>query len=351
MKILITGGAGFIGSNFTHYYTQKYPDRQIAVLDKLTYAGNLDNIQSLLNNKSITFFKGDVADKKFVFDVFEKEKFDIVVNFAAETHVDRSIIEPAVFVITNVIGTQNLLEASQAFNVKRFHQISTDEVYGDLGDGSTDYFTENTPIDPTPPYAASKAAADLLVMSYWKTYGFAATISRCSNNYGPYQFPEKLIPYFFQLASQNKPLPLYGDGKNIRDWLFVLDHCEAIDLILEKSQPGEIYNIGGHFERPNLEIAKLILKFLGKSEDFILFVEDRLAHDRRYAMDPSKIETSLSWKPRHTFQEGIAITFNWYEKNRAWWQRIIEKHKIDENRQHLSMREKKTARSSLPINS
>lgn len=313
-KILITGGAGFIGSNFVHHAAQKRLYDKIVILDKLTYAGNLENIRSIIDNKSIVFVKGDVSDKKFLHDLFAEEKFHTVVNFAAETHVDRSIVEPSIFVMTNIVGTLNLLEASKEFGVKRYHQISTDEVYGDLGDGSTNHFIEDTPIDPNPPYAASKAAADLLVMSYWKTYHFPITISRCSNNYGPYQFPEKLIPYFFQLAMQGKSLPLYGDGKNIRDWLFVLDHCEAIDLILQKSKPGEIYNIGGHFERSNLEIAKLILEYLGKPESLITFVRDRLAHDRRYAMDPSKIERELGWKPRHTFQKGITETFEWYER-------------------------------------
>lgn len=327
-KVLITGGAGFIGSNFAHYYYKKYPAREIVVLDNLTYAGNLDNLAGLKGKKRFKFIKGDISDKKFILNLFKREKFDKVVNFAAETHVDRSVIEPSIFVMTNVVGTHNLLEASKEFGVKRYHQVSTDEVYGDLGTGSTDFFTEHTPIDPTPPYAASKAAADLLVMSYFKTFGSPVTISRCSNNYGPYQFPEKLIPYFFQLASQGKPLPLYGDGKNVRDWLFVLDHCEAIDLILEKSKCGEIYNIGGHFERPNIEIAKLILKFLGQPETLITLVKDRLAHDRRYAIDASKIEKTLGWKPLHTFKEGIAVTFDWYKKNHAWWEKIIKKHKI-----------------------
>lgn len=334
-KILVTGGAGFIGSNFVHYLAPQ-TNYEIVVLDKLTYAGNLDNIADLIEKKRITFIQGDIMDKAFIFDLFEKNRLAMVVNFAAETHVDRSVINPSLFVMTNVVGTQNLLDASREFGVKRYHQISTDEVYGDLGDGSTNYFTEETPIDPTPPYAASKAAADLLVMSFWKTYQMPVTISRCSNNYGPYQFPEKLIPYFFQLASQGKPLPLYGDGKNIRDWLFVIDHCEAIKLILEKSPPGEIYNIGSHFERDNTAIAKLILKFLGKSEDLITYVKDRLAHDRRYAMDPSKIEKNLGWKPRHTFKQGIAETFAWYKK-----------HGIDENRQHLTIRNKKL-KSGIP---
>lgn len=338
MKMLIAGGAGFIGSNFTHFIAEKYPEREVFVLDKLTYAGNLDNLNILLDKKNFHFVKGDVADKKFIAELFKKEKFDSVINFAAETHVDRSIIEPSVFVMTNIVGTLNLLEASRDTNVKRYHQISTDEVYGDLGDNSKDYFTEKTPLTPNCPYAVSKASSDLLAMSFFRTYGFPATISRCSNNYGPYQFPEKLIPYFFQLALRNRPLPLYGDGKNIRDWLFVLDHCEAIDLILEKSKIGEIYNIGGHNEKQNIEIAKLILKFLKLDENLISFTEDRLAHDRRYAMDPSKIERELEWKSKTKFEDGIKYTFEWYQNHQDWLEKLIKKNKIDENRGHLSPR-------------
>lgn len=339
-KLLITGGAGFIGSNFAHYVSERRFYDEIVVFDKLTYAGNLDNITSLMESKAASFVEGDICDKKFVFELFAKEQFTHVANFAAETHVDRSIVSPSIFVMTNVVGTQNLLEASKEYRVERYHQVSTDEVYGDLGDDSTNFFTEQTPIDPTSPYAASKASADLLVLSFVKTFKFPATISRCSNNYGPYQFPEKLIPYFFQLATQNKPLPIYGDGKNIRDWLFVEDHCEAVQLILSKSALGEIYNIGGHFERPNIEIAKLILEYLGKPVSLLTFVEDRLAHDRRYAIDASKIERMLGWTPKNTFAAGIAKTFAWYEKNRAWWQKIIERHKIDEGRGHLEVRGK-----------
>lgn len=339
-KILITGGAGFIGSNFIHYTRSRYPEEKIVALDKLTYAGNRDNIASLIADKAIEFIEGDIADKQCISDIFSSHNFGAVVNFAAETHVDRSIVEPAVFVMTNIIGTHNLLEACREFGVPRFHQISTDEVYGDLGDNSDDYFTEATPLAPNCPYAASKGAADLIVASYYETYKMFTTISRCSNNYGPYQFPEKLIPYFFQLAEQDKPLPLYGDGKNIRDWLYVEDHCEAIDLILRKGKPGEVYNIGGHNEKQNIEIAKLILTFLGKSPDLITYVKDRLAHDRRYAMDPTKIETELGWKPKTTFEEGIKKTFEWYKQNKRWWQRIIEKHLIDEKRQHLSVKKK-----------
>lgn len=327
-KILITGGAGFIGSNFSHFLASRDQAEKIVILDKLTYAGNLDNIAPLIAKKRVRFVQGDISDKSFVSEFFAEESFDTVVNFAAETHVDRSLIEPALFVMTNVVGTQNLLDASREYGVSRYHQISTDEVYGDLGEGSTNHFTETTPLDPTPPYAASKAAADLLVLSYGKSYRLPVTISRCSNNYGPYQFPEKLIPYFFQLASQDKPLPLYGDGKNIRDWLFVEDHCEAIALILEKSAPGEIYNIGGHFERSNIEIARLILEFLGKPETLMTHVEDRLAHDRRYAMDPSKIKKNLGWKPRHTFSEGIAKTFAWYQRNRPWWNALHVRSRV-----------------------
>ncbi|MEK7528184.1 MAG: dTDP-glucose 4,6-dehydratase [Patescibacteria group bacterium] len=342
MKILITGGAGFIGSNFVHHVAQKYRSYEIFVLDKLTYAGNLDNLSALVNEERFHFIHGDIADKEFLRDFFETVKPDMVVNFAAETHVDRSIIEPSIFVLTNVVGTQNLLELSLEHKVKRYHQISTDEVYGDLGDGSTNYFTETTPIDPNCPYAASKASSDLLVSSFHRTYGFPATISRCSNNYGPYQFPEKLIPYFFQLAKQDKPLPLYGDGKNVRDWLYVPDHCEAIDLILHRSDIGKIYNIGGHNEKNNLEIARVVLKFLDKSEDLLTFIEDRRAHDRRYAMDPSLIEAELGWHPSVSFEEGIQKTFEWYELNEPWWRSIVEKHSITESRTHLSSRSTKS---------
>lgn len=336
-KILITGGAGFIGSNFVRHIVDRENYGPITVLDKLTYAGNLDNIADLLDTKAVKFIQGDIADKKFINNLFHREKFDTVVNFAAETHVDRSILEPAVFVMTNIVGTHNLLEAAKENSVRRFHQISTDEVYGDLGDNSTSYFTEETPLDPNCPYAASKAAADLLVSSYALTYGMHATISRCSNNYGPYQFPEKLIPYFFQLALLEKPLPLYGDGKNVRDWLYVEDHCEAIALILKRAKPGAIYNIGGHNEKQNIEIARLILKFLGKPKNLLTYVEDRLAHDRRYAMDPTKIKNELGWKPKTSFEDGIRKTFEWYKKNRAWLDKIAKKNRIDETRRHLNI--------------
>jgi len=324
-KVLITGGAGFIGSNYVYYRLEHHPHDDIVVLDKLTYAGNLNSIQGLIDEQKIRFVEGDIADQEFVSDFFEDEGFDVVVNFAAETHVDRSIIDPHIFVQTNIVGTHNLLLASRENGVKRYHQISTDEVYGDLGTGSSDYFTESTPIDPNCPYAATKAGADVLVQSYFETYKMPVTISRCSNNYGPYQFPEKLIPFFFNLARQDKPLPVYGDGMNVRDWLYVVDHCHAIDLIVESDKHGEVYNIGGHNEFTNLEITKSILNFLGKSEDLITFVEDRKAHDQRYAMDPSKIERELGWKPSVTFEEGIQKTFEWYEKNEGWVADILKK--------------------------
>lgn len=313
-KILITGGAGFIGSNFTHYVVKLGTYDEICVLDNLTYAGNLENITGLIDSMRIKFVKGDIANKKFVFDLFKEEKFDYVANFAAETHVDRSIMDSSIFVMTNIVGTQNLLEASKEFGLKRYHQISTDEVYGDLGFGSKNYFTERTPINPSSPYSASKAGADMLVMAFWRTYKLPVTISRCSNNYGRFQFPEKLIPCLFHLASKNKPLPLYGSGENVRDWLYVEDHCEAVELILHKSKPGEIYNIGGHNEIKNIDIAKMILKFLKKPENLITFVTDRLGHDERYAIDASKIEKTLGWNPKFTFERGIAKTFELMSK-------------------------------------
>ncbi|MBP9718699.1 dTDP-glucose 4,6-dehydratase [Candidatus Gracilibacteria bacterium] len=337
-KILITGGAGFIGSNFVYHIARQYPEYSIVVLDKLTYAGNRENIADLIDSGRVTFVQGDISDGQFIEALFEKEKFTFVVNFAAETHVDRSIIEPGIFIQTNIIGTYTLLEAAKKYNVERFHQVSTDEVYGDLGDNSTDYFTETTNLEPNCPYAASKTAADLLVLSYFRTYKMHVTITRCSNNYGPYQFPEKLLPFFFQLAKQGKPLPVYGDGKNVRDWLYVEDHCEAIDLVLHKGRPGEVYNVGGHNEKQNLEIAQLILSFFGRPTSDITFVEDRKAHDRRYAIDPAKIEKELGWSPKTHFQEGIKKTFAWYDEHQKWSQSIIDKQKIDTDRSHLTAR-------------
>lgn len=313
MKILITGGAGFIGSNFLYYYVKKYPKDRIVVVDNLTYAGNLSRIVRIIDGIKVKFVKRDICDKAAMKVLFKKNKFDVVVNFAAETHVDRSIIDPSLFFRTNIIGTSVLLECSKKFSV-RYHQVSTDEVYGDLGFGSKNYFTEQTSINPNCPYAASKASADLLVMSYYRTYGLKTTISRCSNNYGPRQYPEKLIPYFFKLALEDRPLPIYGTGLNVRDWLYVDDHCEAIDLIIKNGKIGEVYNIGGHNEFTNLEIAQKVLGFLGKDKSNIKFVEDRKAHDERYAMDASKIERELGWQPKITFEEGIKKTFEWYSK-------------------------------------
>lgn len=337
-KILITGAAGFIGSNYAHYYVEQHPEDKVVVLDALTYAGNRGNLVELeekaeKGEANFSFIQGDIADRPFIDALFEKEKFNTVVNFAAETHVDRSIHDPGIFVKTNINGTFTLLEACRSAGDVRYHQVSTDEVYGDLGTGSTNFFVETTPLAPNCPYAASKAAADLLVRSYYETYKMPVTISRCSNNYGPYQFPEKLIPYFFYLMTNDKPVPVYGDGLNVRDWLYVLDHCRAIDLIVSGGRMGEVYNIGGHEERTNLDITKTLLKFFGKNDDLIFYVDDRVAHDRRYAMDPSKIEDELGWKPSVTFEEGIAKTFAWYEANREWSENLRSKmqerkHKI-----------------------
>ena len=316
-KLLITGGAGFIGSNFVHHIL-KNRDYQIVNLDKLTYAGNLENLKAVEDHSNYKFVQGDIADRKFIDDLFEKERFDGVINFAAETHVDRSIEDSSPFINTNIIGTHVLLETSRKYGVKRYHQVSTDEVYGDLGDGSTDFFTEKTLIKPNCPYAAAKASADLLVFSWHETYGMNAIITRCSNNYGPYQFPEKLIPFFLFKSMNNESLPLYGDGKNIRDWLYVLDHCEAILLAFEKSDPGEVWNIGGHNEKTNLEIVDQIKSNFPETTSEITFVEDRKAHDRRYAMDATKIEMKLGWRPQHTFEQALPKTIEWYLANREW---------------------------------
>ncbi len=309
MRILVTGGAGFIGSNFAYYMLEKHPDYDIVVLDKLTYAGNLHTLEEAMKNPKFTFVKGDITDRPFVFDLFEKNNFDIVVNFAAESHVDRSILEPEVFLKTNILGTQVLLDASKKYNVKRYHQVSTDEVYGDLPLDRPDmFFEETTPIHTSSPYSASKASADLLVQAYHRTYGMPVTISRCSNNYGPYHFPEKLIPLMIINALHDKSLPVYGEGLNVRDWLYVEDHCSAIDLIIHNGRVGEVYNVGGHNEKRNIDVVKIILKALGKDESLITYVKDRAGHDLRYAINPDKIHKELGWLPATTFENGIQKT-------------------------------------------
>ncbi len=324
MKICVTGGAGFIGGNFVQYMVKKYPDYEILNLDLLTYAGNLETLKPVENEPNYRFVRGDIADRSFIMDLFEKEKFDVVVNFAAESHVDRSISEPGIFVQTNVMGTQVLLDACKEYGVKRFHQVSTDEVYGDLPIDRPDlFFHEDTPLHTSSPYSSSKASADLFVMAYERTFGLPVTISRCSNNYGPYQFPEKLIPLILSRALEDEPLPVYGKGENVRDWLHVEDHCTAIDLIIHNGQSGEIYNVGGHNEKTNLEVVKTILKEVGKPESLIEFVTDRPGHDLRYAIDPSKIERELVWKPRYNFDTGIRQTIQWYLDNKGWWENII----------------------------
>ncbi|MER0280833.1 dTDP-glucose 4,6-dehydratase [Clostridioides difficile] len=323
-KILITGGAGFIGSNFVHYILNKYVDYFIVNLDLLTYAGNLETLREIQDKPNYKFVKGDISDKEQVYKLFEEEKFDIVVNFAAESHVDKSVENPQLFIQTNVMGTQVLLDASRKYGVKRYHQISTDEVYGDLPIDRKDlFFTEKSSINPSSPYSASKTAADLLVSSYYRTYGLPTTISRCSNNYGPYHFPEKLIPLMILNALEDKQLPVYGNGENVRDWLHVYDHCTAIDLIIHKGKIGEVYNIGGHNERSNIEVVKNILNLLGKSEDLISYVNDRPGHDLRYAIDPSKIENELGWKAKYDFDLGIRETVKWYVEHEYWWRAIL----------------------------
>lgn len=314
-KILITGGAGFIGSNFIHYILSKYDSYQVINLDKLTYAANLDNLKDIESNKNYKFIHGNIVDKEFIFRLFEDEKFDIVINFAAESHVDNSILNPQIFTITNIFGTQVLLDACKKYNIKRFHQVSTDEVYGDLPlyDKSL-LFTEKTPLNPSSPYSASKASADMIVKSYYRTYNLPITISRCSNNYGPYQHFEKLIPSMIYKAINNDELPVYGNGCNIRDWLHVYDHCTAIDLIIHEGKIGEIYNIGGNNEKSNIDIVKIIIKELGKSEKLIKYVNDRPGHDLRYAIDSTKIKTTLNWKPVYSFENGIIDTIRWYTK-------------------------------------
>ncbi len=319
--ILVTGGAGFIGSNFINYLLSTRDDLIIVNLDKLTYAGNLENLKSVQKNKNYFFIRGDITNRELVDYLFRKFSIKYVINFAAESHVDRSIIGSEVFYRTNVIGTNILLEASRRYDVEKFIQISTDEVYGSLGENG--YFTEQNPLSPNSPYSSSKAAADLMVLAFHHTYNVPVIITRCSNNYGPYQFPEKLIPLMIINALSNKKLPVYGDGLNIRDWIYVIDHIKAIELVFEKGKIGEIYNIGANCEKKNIDIVKLILKKLNKSEDLIEFVKDRPGHDRRYAIDSSKIKTHLNWKPEYSFEKGIDITIDWYIKNKEWWERII----------------------------
>ncbi len=324
MKILVTGGAGFIGSNFIYYMQEKYPDYEIVCLDLLTYAGNLKTLDKAMEKKNFRFVKGDIADRKAVDELFAAENFDWVVNFAAESHVDRSIESPEIFLKTNVMGTAALLDASRKYGVKRYHQVSTDEVYGDLPLDRPDlFFTEETPIHTSSPYSASKASADLLTLAYHRTYGLPVTVSRCSNNYGPYHFPEKLIPLMISRALNDESLPVYGNGLNVRDWLYVEDHCKAIAMILHNGTVGEVYNIGGHNEKKNIDVVKTILAALGKPESLITYVTDRAGHDLRYAIDPTKISEQLGWLPETSFDDGIKKTVDWYLDNRDWWQDII----------------------------
>ena len=318
--IIVTGGAGFIGSNFIHYLQNNHPEYRVICMDNLTYAGNMSTLNDVLKVRDFRFAKLDICDRKGVYQLFEEEHPDIVVNFAAESHVDRSIEDPEIFLRTNIIGTATLMDACCKYGIERFHQVSTDEVYGDLPLDRPDlYFTEDTPLHASSPYSSSKAGADLLVMAYYRTYDLPVTISRCSNNYGPYQFPEKLIPLMIKNALENKPLPVYGEGINVRDWLYVDDHCEAIDLILRNGKTGEIYNIGGHNEMRNLDIVRMICKELGKPETLITFVADRKGHDMRYAIDPAKICNELGWMPETKFEDGVRKTIKWYLDNMEWW--------------------------------
>ena len=325
MKLIVTGGAGFIGSNFIFHWRSAHPEDQIICLDKLTYAGNLSTLKDILDAPNFKFVKADICDRPTVYALFEEEKPDVVVNFAAESHVDRSIEDPSIFLKTNILGTAVLMDACRKYGITRYHQVSTDEVYGDLPLDRPDLmFTEETPIHTSSPYSASKASADLLVLAYHRTYGLPVTISRCSNNYGPYHFPEKLIPLMIINALHDEKLPVYGDGKNVRDWLYVEDHCRAIDLIIHKGKVGEVYNVGGHNEMANIDIVKLICKALGKPESLIEHVTDRKGHDRRYAIDPAKIHRELGWLPETKFADGIKKTIDWYLNHEDWWQPIID---------------------------
>ena len=318
-KFLVTGGAGFIGGNFLHIMVNKYPSDQYVCIDALTYAGNMETLEPIMDKPNFKFVHENICDRDAVFKLFEEEHFDYVINFAAESHVDRSIENPEIFLKTNILGTQVLMDACRKYGIKRYHQVSTDEVYGDLPLDRPDlFFTEDTPIHTSSPYSASKASADLLVLAYHRTFGLPVTISRCSNNYGPYHFPEKLIPLMIQKALRDEPLPVYGNGSNVRDWLYVGDHCTAIDLVVRNGKDGEVYNIGGHNERTNLEVVKTILASLNKPESLISYVKDRPGHDLRYAMDPTKIENELGWKPEHTFDTGIIETIKWNLENSEW---------------------------------
>ena len=324
MRIIVTGGAGFIGGNFVHLMVNKYPEYSIICLDALTYAGNMETLAPVMDKPNFKFVKGDIADRELVYKLFEEEKPDVIVNFAAESHVDRSIEDPEVFLRTNIIGTSVLLDACRKYGIQRYHQVSTDEVYGDLPLDRPDlFFTEETPLHTSSPYSASKASADLLVQAYGRTYKLPVTISRCSNNYGPYHFPEKLIPLMIANCLNDKALPVYGKGENVRDWLYVEDHCRAIDMIIHNGRVGEVYNIGGHNERTNLQVVKTIIQALGKSEDLIHYVTDRPGHDMRYAIDPTKIKNELGWVPETLFDEGIQKTIKWYLENKEWWENIL----------------------------
>lgn len=324
MTIIVTGGAGFIGSNFVFHMLQAHPDYRIVCLDKLTYAGNLSTLEPVLKQDNFRFVKADICDRQAVDKLFQEEKPDIVVNFAAESHVDRSIENPGIFLETNIMGTAVLMDACRKYGIQRYHQVSTDEVYGDLPLDRPDlFFTEETPLHTSSPYSSSKASADLLVMAYYRTYGLPVTISRCSNNYGPYHFPEKLIPLMIANALADKPLPVYGNGENVRDWLYVEDHCRAIDLIIHNGKVGEVYNVGGHNEKRNIDIVRIICQELGKPESLIVHVEDRKGHDRRYAIDPAKIHRELGWLPETKFEDGIKKTIKWYLDHKKWWQDIV----------------------------
>lgn len=326
MKVIVTGGAGFIGSNFIFYMLNKYPQDRIICVDKLTYAGNLSTLSPVMSNSNFKFYQIDICDRDKIYYIFEQETPDMVVNFAAESHVDRSIENSEVFLDTNIKGTAVLMDACRKYGIERYHQVSTDEVYGDLPLDRPDmFFTEKTPIHTSSPYSSSKAAADLLVLAYHRTYGLPVSISRCSNNYGEYQYPEKLIPLMIINALRNKPLPVYGKGINVRDWLYVEDHCRAIDMIIHNGKDGEIYNVGGNNEIRNIDIVRMVCKKIGSSEDLITYVTDRKGHDLRYAIDPTKIREELGWTPRVKFEDGLEKTIQWYINNKEWWKEILLK--------------------------